>query len=450
MADDLELEFIDTDSESIFQNILETVENETGESLYPGDERNIFSGALAYVIIAAFNSVNDACQQKMLRYARDDVLDALGEGRGVTRKMSEKAIASLKFSLSQALQSNVIIPKGIRVTGDYEHYFITDETCVINAGDTSAEVTATAENGGSSYNGLDAGSITTIVDISEVPLVSSVTNTRVTSGGADTEEDDTYRERIREAENAYSTAGTAKSYKYWALTADSTVTDAVVSTEDESVTKILDVFDKHAFAGGTYIDDKTLKVYKSDGSLAVLNTDYTFEYKDNLLMIILLEPIESYKTLKVSYTQMLGGHVKIIPLVKGGGVPSDEVLKKVKDVCGSDDVKPLTDIVDVMKPEEVTYTIDLTYYTTLADASEVIENVEGTGGAIDQYKEWQCSHIGYDINPDELRKRILSPGEGLTGANRVIVNSPQYIVLNDTQVAKCTGIKVTHVTQDKF
>jgi phage-related baseplate assembly protein len=110
----------------------------------------------------------------------------------------------------------------------------------------------------------------------------------------------------------------------------------------------------------------------------------------------------------------------------------------------------LTDIVDVVKPEEVEYSIELTYYTTFKDANEVITNVEGPGGAIDQYKDWQCSCIGYDINPDELRKRILSPGEGLTGANRVIVTKPEYVELNDTQVAKCTGVKVTHVTQDKF
>lgn len=450
MADDLELEFIDTDSESIYAKIKESIENTIGESLYPGDERDIFANALSYVIIAAFNSVNDACQQKMLRYARGTTLDALGESRGVSRKLSETAIAELKFSIAQAMPSNIIIPAGVRVTGDYEHYFITDDTVVINAGDTSTTVTATAEIGGSDYNGLEAGTITTITDISKIPLVSSVTNTKTTSGGADEEEDDVYRERIREAENAYSTAGTAKAYKYWALTADSTVTDAVVSLEDETVTKTLTVYDKHAFIGGTYIHDKTLKVYKSDGTLCELNKDYTYSYGDQLLTINLMDPIKSEASLKVTYDRTNGGHVRIIPLVEGGGVPSDEVIKKVKDVCSSDDVKPLTDVVDVVKPEEIEYTIDLVYYTTFKDANEVINNVEGSGGAIDQYKEWQCSHIGYDINPDELRKRILSPGDGLTGANRVIINEPNYVELNDMQVAKCTGVKVTHVTQDKF
>lgn len=450
MADDLELEFIDTDSESIYEKIKESIENTIGESLYPGDERDVFANALSYVIIAAFNSVNDACQQKMLRYARGTTLDALGEGCGVMRKMSETASVTLKFSVAQSMSSNIVIPSGIRVTGDYEHYFITDDTVVINAGETSTTVDAMAEIGGSDYNGLEAGTITTIVDISKIPLVSSVTNITTSAGGADEEEDDVYRERIREAENAYSTAGTAKAYKYWALTADSTVTDAVVSLEDETVTKDIDVYAQKAFIGGTYIHDKTLKVYKKDGSLCELDRDYSYIYDDQLLTISLLDPIKTETSLKVSYERTNGGHVRIIPLVEGGGVPSDAVIKKVKDVCSSDDVKPLTDIVDVVKPEEVEYSIELTYYTTFKDANEVITNVEGPGGAIDQYKDWQCSCIGYDINPDELRKRILSPGEGLTGANRVIVTKPEYVELNDTQVAKCTGVKVTHVTQDKF
>ena len=39
-------------------------------------------------------------------------------------------------------------------------------------------------------------------------------------------------------------------------------------------------------------------------------------------------------------------------------------------------------------------------------------NVEGTGGAIDRYNEWQVAALGRDINPDQLRKRILSPSWG--------------------------------------
>ena len=72
-----ELKFIDTEAGPIRDGILEDLENGVNEPLYPGDERRIFGEALAQAVVAVYNSVNDACRQKMLRYARGDVLHAL-------------------------------------------------------------------------------------------------------------------------------------------------------------------------------------------------------------------------------------------------------------------------------------------------------------------------------------------------------------------------------------
>ena len=80
-----ELKFIETTDETIYTDILEELENGVGEPLYPGDERRIFGDTMAKVIVAVYNTVNDACRQKMLRYARGTVLDALGENRDVIR-----------------------------------------------------------------------------------------------------------------------------------------------------------------------------------------------------------------------------------------------------------------------------------------------------------------------------------------------------------------------------
>lgn len=75
-----------------------------------------------------------------------------------------------------------------------------------------------------------------------------------------------------------------------------------------------------------------------------------------------------------------------------------------------------------------------------------------TGGAIDRYNEWQVAALGRDINPDQLRKRILSPswGENLTGAFRVDVVKPTYKALDDTQVAKFSGhLTVSHKVESE-
>ncbi len=76
-----ELEFIETTDETIYTDILEEFENGVGEPLYPGDERRIFGDTMAKVIVTVYNTVNNAYRQKMLRYARGTVLDALGENR---------------------------------------------------------------------------------------------------------------------------------------------------------------------------------------------------------------------------------------------------------------------------------------------------------------------------------------------------------------------------------
>ena len=370
-----ELEFIETDSKKIKTAILTELENGVNEQLYPGDERRIFGEALASVIVSAFNSINDACRQKMLRYARGETLDAIGQSRDVYRIEAKKASALLVFSVKTAYSTNIIIPEGTRVTGDLQRYFITVKSVVLNAGDLNVEVEAEAENSGTEYNGIFPGGLNTIVDISGVPLIDAVSNKFTTSGGADPENDEAFRERIRVSENKLSTAGTEKAYKYFAISANASVTDAAVFSDEKGV-------------------------------------------------------------------------VKIIPVCAGGEIPSQEILDEVYKACSADDVRPLTDKVVVEAPKAELYDIELTYYTTKNDESQAIKNIEGESGAISRYIEWQGSHLEQDINPDYLRKLILSPDweKELVGATRVDIVKPSYKQLEKTTIAKFSGnISVNHI-----
>ena len=424
-----ELKFIETTDETIYTDILEELENGVGEPLYPGDERRIFGDTMAKVIVTVYNTVNDACRQKMLRYARGTVLDALGENRDVIRLDPTYATTTLRFTVTEAVGSNIIIPAGLRVTGDFVHYFLTDTTAVLYAGSLYVDVAATAEEGGTDYNDIDEGEISEIVDVSDVPLLDGVTNLTITEGGGDREEDEPYRERIREAENKLSTAGPAKAYKYWALSANSLVTDAVVESEKETITRTLKTYAGHAFQGGA---------------------DYTAEYADELLTLSLSGSLTGAEAVKIQIGRNMYGRVKIVPICAGGQIPSEEVLADVLAACSADDVRPLTDMVTVEAPETHEYDIELTYYTTKANESEVVQNVEGSGGAIDQYINWQGSTLNQDINPDELRKRILCPdwADDLIGATRVQIIKPEYTELNSTTVAKFSGKKtVKHIVR---
>lgn len=219
-------EFITTDSSVILDEILTSLEASVAEPLYPGDERRIFGEALAPLFVAMYNAMNDAARQKMLRYARGDVLDALGERVGVERISPTEAVTTLRFTLLEAVTENVIIPEGTRATSDSTRYFETTGTAVIEAGQLSVDVPAASVGGGTEFNGIPIGAINVIVD--SIVYVDSVSNTTVTHGGDDEENDDSLRERIRVAPSKLSTAGPVNGYKYWAMSADSSIADVSV------------------------------------------------------------------------------------------------------------------------------------------------------------------------------------------------------------------------------
>lgn len=447
-----DINFIETNAKKTHDEILGELENGVNEPLYGGDERRIFGEALALVITAFKNKVNDSCRQRLLRYARGSVLDALGENRDVTRHSPTSATTTLRFGVREPVASNIIIPEGLRVTGDFALYFLTDSTVVLPAGSDYVEVTATAENGGTEYNDIDPGGLNSIVDVSDVPLIDYVSNVVATAGGGDKESDEAYRERIRSAENRLSTAGTAKAYKYWALEANPLVSDAVVGAETETIKRTLKTYDGHAFMGGATLIYDSLVVYLPDGSKAKLGDDYLPHYENHneLLTLKLSGTLANVENVTIEITRNMYGRVKIVPICAGGELPDEEVLADVLKACTADDVKPLTDMVQVEAPNVEYYDIELTYYTNKANESAVIETVEGSGGAIDQYIFWQGSALDQDINPDELRKRILAPDweDGLTGASRVDIVKPEYKELPSTTVAKFSGnLKVQHVVK---
>ena len=442
-----ELNFIETNAENIKEEIISTLENGCSEPLYPGDERRIFGEALTQVVVAIYNKVNDGCRQKMLRYARNEVLDALGENKDVERIEATCATTILQFGVNEKLGTNIIIPAGMRVTGDFEHYFTVDQTVILEAGDLIVEVTATAENGGNDYNDIAPGQINQIVDISDAPLIDYVTNLKITSGGSDEEDDDTYRERIRESENKLSTAGPEKAYRYWALSANPKISDVVIKSEEETIERKLKNYGGYAFKGGSDLLQDTLVVYKSENEIAQLNEDYIVEYEDDLLIIILSESLRELDEINIKINRTMEGCVKIVPICEDGPIPDEGVLEDILQTCSASDVRPLTDKLVVEEPKIQFYDIDLIYYTTQENESEVIENIEGENGAINQYINWQSSSLNQDINPDKLRKFILAPEDGI-GAERVVINKPDFREIDSTTVAKFSGsLKVSHVTK---
>nr|DAM37304.1 MAG TPA: baseplate assembly protein [Caudoviricetes sp.] len=450
-GDDIDL--VEVDASTIKSLIISQLESGVSEPLYPGDERRIFGEAMSPILIQLYTKMNDAARQVMLRYARGTVLDAIGARLGVSRLEAEKATTTLRFSVTTPQATNIVIPKWTKVTSDGEIYFATDAAAVLQAGAYSVDVPASGTEGGSQFNGYQAGVLVTLTD--QIPYIGSVTNLTTTSGGTDGEPytttgDSNYRERIILAPSKLSTAGPAGAYEYWAQAADPSITDVKVSSDVETVETTLSVVSGSAYMGGDHLLADTLKVYApGSASAAAPETDYTASYTDGLLSIGIVSggALSSETSIDVKIDRTMENRVTAYVLTGAGELPSDEILEKVLESINASDVRPMTDLVKAKAPGVKSYDIELCYYTTAANESSVIENVEGSGGAIEQYNEWQQSALGRDINPDQLRRLILSPDwdDDLVGAVRVTVTSPQFEEVDDVTVAKFSGtLVVTH------
>lgn len=148
----------------------------------------------------------------------------------------------------------------------------------------------------------------------------------------------------------------------------------------------------------------------------------------------------------VQVTSPEKGKIKLIISCSDASAPSDEIISKVLEKCSAKEVRPLGDLVSVVGVTQKSYDIELCYYTTEAEESETVESVEGPGGAIDRYNEWQSSEIGRDINPDRLRAEILKSDTKPVGAEYVEIVEPTYEQLTGEQIAKWSGnMTVTHI-----
>ena len=431
------LNLVDVDSSTIYTDVVTGLESEVGEPLYPGDERRIFAEALVAVLVAYASKANDASRQTLLRYARGQVLDAIGERLGVERIAATPATTTVKFTLSAAQDHAITIPALTRVTSDGSLYFATDEACAIPSGETVGTVTASCQTAGAAGNGLLPGTLTTLVDLQ--PYVQTVTNTTVTAGGDDGEPytadgDDRLRERIRLAPNALSVAGPEQAYVYWAMSADPGIVDVAAFSDEYDDELACDVHDGMAFVGGDLLEPEELLTVEGQ------STGFTWTYEDSLLAITLGEADAAKESVAVVVHRRMDGRVKVVPLMEGGALPDESTLQAVHDAVNDRAIRPMTDVVTVEAPTPVDYAISLKYWCTIDQEASVVQAVEGAGGAIDRYIADQSAHLGRDIEPDVLKTYVMQ-----AGALRCDVTAPVRTSVSGLQVARLSGSRaVSH------
>lgn len=207
-----------------------------------GQDPDIQDANIAMLIAKSFCLVQYQTMQyidakgraEMLSTSMGAALDNLAALLGLTRTQPTKATAMQRFTASAAMSFAIAIPAGTRVKTQDGKYFTTLEYAEIRAGETYAETMVEAETAGTDNNDVMAGLVNILVD--PIPYIAATANTSQSTGGLDTEDDDSLTRRIFLAPSVYSSAGPREAYEYYAYQWRGDVAD--VRTENPSPCKV--------------------------------------------------------------------------------------------------------------------------------------------------------------------------------------------------------------------
>lgn len=255
-----DIQFTQTDTDTVESALIQGYEAISGRKLYPADPMRLFILWVADIIIQERVLIEQSARQNVPRYAEGEHLDSLAElFQEIERLGPKPAKTTLRFYLSKTQEGQYLIPAGTRVSVDGQITFATLAPLFIEEGmlygDAEAECITVNNDGatiGTEGNGFLPGQIKQIVDV--YPFYEKVENITVSAGGADTETDKAFYERMRESMESFSTAGPAGAYIYHAKTASNLVADVSAVSPEPGIADI-----RVLLQGGQLPTDEVLK-----------------------------------------------------------------------------------------------------------------------------------------------------------------------------------------------
>lgn len=330
------------------------------------DPLNLLMKAFAAMEYQTMQYADTKGRMEMLNTSTGEALDALAALVGISRKGPTRATATVRFTLSEIQAGVVAVPAGTRVKTEDGKYFNTLDYAEIQKGETHTDVMVQAQEAGAGSSGILIGSIKILVD--PIPYIGSVSNTTESTGGLDTEDDDSLTRRIYLAPSVYSCAGPRDAYEYYAREWRGDVADVRVDSPNPDE----------------------------------VNIYFTIEDEN------------------------------------GVRLPNSTELEDMKEYMSAETMRPLCDKVDCVAPDEVEYSISLTYWIAVSDQKSVSEIQNKVNRAVDDFQTWQRK-LGRDINPTELIARMRA-----AGTKRVKLTAPQDETVEKAKLPKCTGVTVTY------
>ncbi len=261
MSRNTEYKFVPTDSTEIVAEMTAAYEKMTGRKLQPADPDKLFIAWIADVIIQERVNQNYVGNQNIPSRAVGDNLDALGNWiYDIPRTLSQPSMCIVRFSITIAQQSVIVIPAGTRVT-DVQNALVweTMNDATIAIGDTYTDTLVQCQTAGTIGNGYVPGQINTLIDVDNIPYFDSCSNITDSDGGSEAQSDDNYYESMRAVVNSHSTAGAEGSYVYWAKSVTPEIADVKAICPNIEREETLSIFtgqdgEKYAFLGGEQID----------------------------------------------------------------------------------------------------------------------------------------------------------------------------------------------------
>lgn len=266
--------FIDRDATAITNEWIALYEAETGKTLKDAQIERILIDIGSYRENLAHIKIQEAAKSNLLNYAPLDILKHLGDRADVPILEAKYSKAKFIFILEQVQNFDIIIPPETQIeSNDGKYIFETIDGLIIKANELSVEGYAICTTAGVLTNGYEIGSITNL--IKPLGYVLTVKNSTVTSGGQDEESADNYRERIRQAPESYSNAGSKGAYKFHTLSVDQSIIDVAVISPSAGVVEIYPLVD-----ADTPSDEliATVQEYLSDDKIRPL-TDHVIVKK---------------------------------------------------------------------------------------------------------------------------------------------------------------------------
>lgn len=225
MSRNPDYQFVNTDTETLVTDLITAYEKLTKTTVRPASPEKLFIQWVAAIILQERVMNNYTGNQNIPSRAEGAALDGLGElFYEQERPVAQAAVCTVRFHISEALETAILIPSGSRVTdNNRDLVWETFSDVYVPIGATYVDAQVRCQTEGVVGNGYAVGQINTMVDLYDYH--SACENITISDGGSDAATDEEYYELLRQSMDGYSCAGSMGGYEYFAKRVSTEIAD---------------------------------------------------------------------------------------------------------------------------------------------------------------------------------------------------------------------------------